>query len=110
MNGELTRVLDTIGVEHADRLGETSRFYQEVDIGHQAARMGFNDLAERYRGTNAIVLLKKSGGGMAVRIDGRTFVDYAQLDSKVVVPGYVARDAGTSHKAYTAMDGMVLVF
>jgi hypothetical protein len=110
MNTDLIRVLDAIGTEHAEQLQETARYYREVDIGRQAQRMGFSDLAERYRNTNAIVLLKAYEGGMTVRIDGRTFVDYAQLDNKVVVPGHVARDAGAPFKAYTAMDSMVLVF
>lgn len=47
---------------------------------------------------------------MSVRIDGRTFVDYAQLGSKVVVPGRVARETGRAFEPYTAMDSMVLVF
>jgi hypothetical protein len=31
---------------------------------------------------------------MKVRIDGRTFVNYAQYDSGIVVPGYVAEKKG----------------
>jgi hypothetical protein len=110
MNTDMNRVLDIIGTEHADTLQETSRFYREVDIGRQAERLGLNDLAQRYRNVNAIVLVEAPDGGMSVRIDGRTFVDYAQLGSRVVVPGRVAREAGRSFKPYTAMDSMVLVF
>lgn len=110
MNTDLDRVLDTIGTEHAATLQETSRFYREVDIGRQAERLGLNDLAQRYRNVNALLLVKTPQGGMAVRIDGRTFVDYAQLGSRVVVPGRVAREAGRAFKPYTAMDSMVLVF
>ena len=110
MNDALNRILDTIGAENADQLQETSRFYREVDIGRQAERLGLMDLAEQYRHTNALVLLKPPKGGMTVRIDGRTFVDYAQIDSNIVVPGRVAREAGKPFKPYTAMDSMVLVF
>jgi hypothetical protein len=110
MNDALNRVLDSIGAENVSLLQETSRFYREVDIGRHAERLGLMDLAERYRDTNALVLLKTPKGGMSVRIDGRTFVDYAQMDSKVVVPGRVAREAGRPFKPYTAMDSMVLVF
>ncbi|MEE4608409.1 MAG: hypothetical protein V2L15_05940 [Desulfobacteraceae bacterium] len=110
MNTDLNRVLDTIGTEHADTLQETSHFYKEVDIGRQAERLGLNDLAQRYRNVNAIVLVEAPDGGMSVRIDGRTFIDYAQLGSKVVVPGRVARETGRAFKSYTAMDSMVLVF
>ncbi|MDY0311250.1 MAG: hypothetical protein RBR20_03915 [Desulfobacterales bacterium] len=110
MNTDLNRVLDTIGAENADLLRDTSRYYKEVDIGRQAERLGLDDLAQRYRNVNALVLVQAPDGGMSVRIDGRTFVDYAQLDSRVVVPGRVARDAGRPFKPYTAMDSMVLVF
>ena len=40
----------------------------------------------------------------------RTFVDYAQFESGVVVPGYVAREAGLSYKTYVALDSMILNF
>jgi hypothetical protein len=48
--------------------------------------------------------------GMKVRIDGRTFVNYAQFDSGVVVPGFVARQAGMKHRTYEPLDSMVLNF
>ncbi len=110
MNSALNRVLDTIGAENAHRLEQTSRFYQEVDIGRQAERLGLPELAEQYRNTKALVLVSTPQGGMTVRIDGRTFVDYAQLDSKVVVPGRVAREAGRPFRPYAAQDSMVQEF
>lgn len=47
---------------------------------------------------------------MKVRIDGCTFISYAQFDSGVAVPGYVANEAGLSHHCYTAQDSMILNF
>jgi hypothetical protein len=47
---------------------------------------------------------------MKVRIDGRTFVNYAQFDSGVVVLGFVARQADLAHKIYVAQDSMVCDF
>jgi hypothetical protein len=47
---------------------------------------------------------------MKVRIDGRTFVNYAQFESGVVVPDYVARDAGLSYKTFIPKDSMILNF
>lgn len=47
---------------------------------------------------------------MKVRIDGRTFVQYRQFDSGVVVPGHVAQQSGLSHKSYQANDSMILNF
>ncbi|MDD2604065.1 MAG: hypothetical protein PHF66_04530, partial [Desulfobacteraceae bacterium] len=68
MNTDLNRVLDTIGAENADLLRDTSRYYKEVDIGRQAERLGLDDLAQRYRNVNALVLVQAPDGGMSVRI------------------------------------------
>ena len=47
---------------------------------------------------------------MKVRVDGRTFVNYAQFESGVVVPEYVAQKAGLPFQPYTANDSMILNF
>jgi len=47
---------------------------------------------------------------MKVLIDGRTFVNYAQYDSGVVVPGYVAERAGLPSRPYVADESMILDF
>jgi hypothetical protein len=47
---------------------------------------------------------------MKVRIDGRTFIDYAQFESGVVVPGYVAREAGLTYKTFLPLGSMILNF
>ena len=72
--------------------------------------MGYPELKERYANVNAIVPMKDPVEGMKVRIDGRTFVDYAQFESGVAVPGYVARDAGIPYITYIPNDSMILNF
>jgi hypothetical protein len=47
---------------------------------------------------------------MKVRIDGRTFVNYAQFESGVVVPGFVAKAAGLKYKTFIPLDSMILNF
>ena len=110
MNADIQKVLASIAAEYANDIAEESRFYQEVNIGRQAGKLGLAAIESDFRDSNAVVLLKTPGGGMTVRIDGRTFVDYAQFDSKVVAPGHVARAAGLPHRPYTARDSMVLMF
>jgi hypothetical protein len=56
----------------------------------------------------AVVPLKQPVEGMKVRIDGRTFVDYAEFDSGVVVPGYEARETTLPRRPWTANDSMIL--
>jgi len=110
MNTTIDRVLASIAEEHAPRMTGASRFYREVHIGRQAAKLGLNDIDDDIRNSHAMVLLKDPGSGMKVRIDGRTFVDYAQSADNVVVPGYVASRAAGPFRPYTAEDSMVMVF
>lgn len=110
MSNNLDTVLTSIGKEYGEDILDESRFYLEVDIGKEGERLGYSDVKEKYHGVNAVVPLRKPVKGMKVRIDGRTYVDYAQFDSGIAVPGYVARDAGLPHKTYTANDSMILIF
>lgn len=110
MDTPIDRILTRIAEDHADEMAAESRFYREVSLARQAERLGIDDIDPDLRDTNAIVLLKEPIDGMKVRIDGRTFVDYAQTGRQVVVPGYVARKASGPFTAYTAEDSMVLVF
>jgi len=110
MNHEIDDVLITIGAEYEENIDKTARHYLEVDIGGKAEKMGRPEIGRKFRNVYALVPLKTPTGGMKVRIDGRTFADYAQFDSGVVVPGYVAREAGLTYKTYIALDSMVLNF
>ena len=110
MNTRLAEVFKRIAEEHKDQLRAGSRFYREIGIGRTAERCGYSELMEAYENVFAIVPLEHPVEGMTVRIDGRTFVDYAQLESGVVVPGYAARAAELPFKAYVPHDSMILNF
>ena len=110
MDKKLADVLLKIGNEFRDEISMGSRFYLEVDIGKQASKCGHYELEEKYRDTFAIVPLNYPVKGMKVRVDGRTFVNYAQYECGVVVPNYVARDAGLSHKTFVPNNSMILNF
>lgn len=112
MNKELSAVLTSIGEEYREKIAIApgARNYVEVDIGERAANLGFSDLENQYRRVNAVVPLQKEIPGMKVRIDGRTFKDYALYDSGMAVPGYVARAAGLPFKTYAPNDSMILNF
>lgn len=108
MSRELDTILTRIGETYQAKIGAGARHYLEVDLGRVAAELGFHHLEDRYRRVQAVVPLKQPVEGMKVRIDGRTFVDYAEFDSGVVVPGYVARDATLPRRPWTANDSMIL--
>ena len=110
MNKELAQVVNTIADEYKDKILTGSRFYLEVNIGEQAKKYGHSELVRKYHDKYAIVPLKQPVNGMKVRIDGRTFVNYAQFDSGVVVPNYVAKDAGLSYKTFIPHDSMICNF
>lgn len=106
----LDRLLIQIGNKYKNEIVNDSRWYRDVNIGDEAEKMGFSELKEMYKNAHAVVPLRQPVSGMKVRIDGRTFVDYAQFESGIAVPGYVARDSDLAHKAFSAKDSMVLNF
>jgi hypothetical protein len=110
MKNNLNIILKNIGEHFKDTIYGSSRYYREVDIGDQAEKMGFSELKEKFHNVYAIVPLKQPVSGMKVLIDGRTFVDYAQYDSGIAVPGYIAREAGLPYKNYVPDDSMILNF
>jgi len=110
MNNDLDAVLQHISETFQAEILPTSRNYREVDIGKRAEMLGFPDLAQTYRSVNAVVPVKEPVDGMKVLVDGRTFVNYRQFDSGIVVPGYVAEASGLTHHPFAAHDSMVLNF
>jgi len=110
MNNELNEVLKKIVEEYKGSIAKGSRNYLEVDIGKKAAGCGYEKLAGKFDGVNAIVPLSRPMAGMKVRIDGRTFVNYAQVESGIAVPGYVAEAAGLPREAFIPNDSMILNF
>jgi len=110
MDDHLKKTMEQIGEDFRQAISEDSRHYCEVSIGQRAERLGYPDLKQQFQDVYAIVPLKRPAEGMKVRIDGRTFVNYAQFDSGVVVPGYIAQRAGLPCKPYRAQDSMILNF
>ena len=110
MKSDLGKVIERINEEFKIDILPTSRFYREVSIAERAEHLGLTELKGTYCDVYAIVPLKQPAAGMKVRIDGRTFVNYAQFESGVVVPGYMADDTGLPYKPFTPHDSMILNF
>jgi hypothetical protein len=108
MNDRLRKVLQRIAAEYGSDIKRDSSLYREIDLGAKAGELGYSDLKARYGKVAAVVPLKQSAPGMKVLIDGRTFVDYAQFDSGIVVPGYIARASGIPFAPYAAAESMIL--
>jgi hypothetical protein len=80
----------------------------EVSISQQAHKMGFTDLEKKFDTAYVIVPLKQPVRGMKVRIDGRTFVNYGQLNTGVAVPGYVIKESRLPYKTFVPNHSMIL--
>lgn len=110
MNSQLNEILKTLGRQYEGHLLKGSRHYMEVSIADQAEKLGYADLKERFAAAYAIIPLKSPQRGMKVRIDGRTFVDYAQYETGVVLPGRMAREIGGTYTPYVPWDSMICNF
>ena len=110
MDNKLSDVLENIDRDYSCMILKGSRHYLEVDIGEKAEQLGHNELKKKFGKTYAIVPLKSPQKGMKVRIDGRTFVDYAEFASGIAVPGYLARESGKSYKTFIPNDSMICNF
>jgi len=107
MTDNLREVLTKIGEEYKKNINKDSRHYLEISIAKKAAELGFSEAKEQYKNVCAIVPLKRPATGMKVRIDGRTFVNYAQFESGIVVPNYVASKVDMPHRGYIPKDSMI---
>lgn len=110
MEKELDKLLISMGEKFGGKVCATGRNYLEVDLGKQAEILGYTNLKEKYRDIFAIVPLKNEVDGMKVRIDGRTFVKYAQLESGIAVPSYVVSGTTLPHRVFIPNDSMILNF
>ena len=110
MNRNLKGLLDRIGEAYKPMILKGSRHYLEVSVGKQAQMMGYADLVEKHKYTCVIVPLKTPQKGMKVRIDGRTFVNYAEHSSGIALPGHLAREAGRSFERFSPNDSMICNF
>jgi hypothetical protein len=110
MNEHLKETLNNIGEEFRPDIDAKSRFYLEIDIGERAGRLGFSDVKDRFDKTYVIVPLKRPRAGMKVRIDGRTFINYALFDSGIVAPGYVAKESELPYRTFIPNDSMIKNF
>jgi hypothetical protein len=110
MNDNLREVIARIAEDHKENIHADSRHYLEASIAQKADELGFPEVKERYKRVKVIVPLKHPVSGMKVRIDGRTFINYAQFESGIVVPNYVATQVNLPNRAYKAMDSMICNF
>ena len=107
MDNRLDHIVNHIGEAYRHKIVKGGRHYLEVNIADLAEQMGYTDLIKKYRHAHAIVPLQHPESGMKVRIDGRTFVDYAEYPSGIAIPGYLARETTLAFKPYKALDSMV---
>jgi hypothetical protein len=110
MDNQLKDLFKYLELEYGDKIQRGARNYLEVNLAEKARKLGYGDLSEKFRTACAIVPLKDSQPGMKVRIDGRTFVNYAEYDSGIAVPGYLAKASGMNYRTFVPNDSMICNF
>jgi len=107
MDNSIDKLLNHIEKTYGGKIQRGARHYMEVNLAEYARKLGYPNLEEKYRTACAIIPLKEPQRGMKVRIDGRTFVNYAEYDSGMAVPGYLARASGRTSRAFVPNDSMI---
>jgi hypothetical protein len=110
MKDNLNAVLVKIAEDYKEDIQKDSRHYVEVNIAQKASELGLSEGVQYYRDAYAIVPLKRPVRGMKVRIDGRTFVNYAQFESGIVLPRHIAQHVQLPFENYVANDSMICNF
>jgi hypothetical protein len=110
MDHRIDELLEHVEKTYASKMQRGARHYLEVNLAEEARRLGFTDLGEQYKTACAIIPLNAPQQGMKVRIDGRTFVNYAEYDSGMAVPGYLAKAAGRKFRTFFPNDSMICNF
>lgn len=110
MDNRIDELLKHVEETYGDKIQRGARHYLEVNLAEQARKLGFADLGEKYKNACAIIPLKTPQHGMKVRIDGRTFVNYAEYDSGMAVPVYLANASGKKFRNFVPNDSMICNF
>jgi hypothetical protein len=110
MDNQLKDLLKYMELEYDGKIQRGARNYLEINLAEKASKLGYRDLSEKYKTACVIVPLKDSQPGMKVRIDGRTFVNYAEYDSGIAVPGYLAKASGMNYRTFVPNDSMICNF
>jgi hypothetical protein len=110
MENQIEQLFNTIEQEYGSRIQKGARHYLEVNLAAQARKLGLAGLDDKIKSACAIIPLKDPQQGMKVRIDGRTFVNYAEYDSGMAVPGYLAKLSGRKYRTFVANDSMICNF
>lgn len=110
MDKQIDELLSKIETAYGDEIQRGSRHYLEVNLAEHARKLGYASIDDKYKIVNAIIPLKNPQKGMKVRIDGRTFVNYAEFDSGMAVPGYLAQASNRKYRDFIPNDSMICNF
>ncbi|MGD9213780.1 MAG: hypothetical protein PVJ84_03155 [Desulfobacteraceae bacterium] len=110
MDNRINELIEHVEKTYGNKMQRGARHYMEVDLAEHARKLGYADLGEKYATANAIIPLKAPQQGMKVRIDGRTFVNYAEYDSGMAVPGYLAKDSVKRFRTFVPKESMICNF
>lgn len=108
MNKSLTKVLEHIRDSYRNKACKGARHYTNIRIGTIAEKLNLKNIDPDIADREVIISLKDPQPGMKVRIDGRTFIRYAEYADGFAVPEAVAMKAGIKYQPYTPQNSMIL--
>lgn len=110
MKNNIKKILEHVHKNYRSMAHKGGRHYMSVNIGDIARKLGYNNIEKDLADRDVVVALKEPQPGMKVRIDGRTFVRYAEYADGFAVAEPIAVKAGVSYKPYLAQNSMILNF
>jgi hypothetical protein len=112
MNKELTDILTQVNDFFQDKIDPKSNSYSLVHLGSAAKACGYDALDKKYLDEKIIIPLKDPKG-INFFFSGaefqKTFKDYVQLSSGIVLAPYIAKEADMSGTTYVPHKQMTLV-
>ena len=100
MDKQIDELLSKIETAYGDEIQRGSRHYLEVNLAEHARKLGYASIDDKYKIVNAIIPLKNPQKGM----------NYAEFDSGMAVPGYLAQASNRKYRDFIPNDSMICNF
>lgn len=118
MPNELADILNTIAVEYNGKIQYDSNLYHLITLTYIAKLLGDIELTYQLRDQlrikypkfRAIVPLKDCIGGIKKEFKGSELSDYVQINSGILVPESIAKEAEFSYKQYKPKERIIINF
>lgn len=114
MANEITDILNLIAADFEGNIQPDSNVYHLITMAKVAKLMDKSEyrekLREKYPRFRAIVPLRNVSGGIKAEFKGSELSDYVQLNSGILVPEYIAKEAELPSTPYKPKEKIIVKF